>query len=320
MEKHYLFEDLTVVAAGNLSEYVPLEVGETYFLEYDGAVYESVCIEHTNRGGSKYKLLGNPKLHSNSYEDNGIPFMVRCSESSEPKTSDVVLLEKNEAHSISVYQYVEPEEPEQPETNPHIVESKGDGYALYNGVKVLASEVPEGADSIPLDGMNVIEWDGDTTGLEGLGGSTTFYYVSNATDVDVNKTYVIVRKFESDGHLATGTGAFSVNNECYSMGQFGRYVSVASEAFPTVGVCFRKPTQTTVLFAYYPIEEEPENSTGKDFLLHQMFGKVFANAMTGKFFWFSCGGNTEDTTINVLVSSDGHILVDVDGAKLIPKE
>lgn len=109
------------------------------------------------------------------------------------------------------------------------------------------------SDPISLDGMNVIEWNGGTAGLEGFNGETTFYHVSNATDVDVSHPYHLVRKFESDGHLAITTSGFATEDGWYGMGLFGRYINTASETYPTVGVYLRKPAQTTILFAYFPI-------------------------------------------------------------------
>lgn len=148
-----------------------------------------------------------------------------------------------------------------------------------NSVHLAASE------PISLDGMNVIEWDGDTTGLEAHAANT--YYVSNNTDVDASKMGVFVRS-SATGALQTLKQNFTiVDNFCHILNTVG-CVFEASETLPTVGIYIyaKSGTQRYVsLFAYYPIEEETENSTGKDFLLHQMFSKGIAFELTGKIYW-----------------------------------
>ena len=165
-----------------------------------------------------------------------------------------------------------------------VIESKGDGFALYNGVKVLASEVPEGAESIPLDGMNVIEWDGDTTGLETL--MSNAYFVSHNTDVDTDKDVVYV----STGGVNPQFGITAQQN--FGIGYWGinrvmNYSTVASEDYPIVGIEFLSSSKGyTSLFAYYPIaEEQPEIDRGTLLILYRMFSPAVFHALTGKTHW-----------------------------------
>lgn len=129
-----------------------------------------------------------------------------------------------------------------------VIESKGDGFAVYNGAKVPISEVPEGAEYISLDGMRVIEWDGDTTGLTvGSSGETWYVVVENA-NIDVNKGFVRM--------LSTNkvyTGDWSSTEQFYS--------ALTVRFYPSGEVEFRKTTAYNSLLAYYPIEEEPEEPT-----------------------------------------------------------
>lgn len=155
---------------------------------------------------------------------------------------------------------------------PHIIESKGDGYALYNGEKVLASEVPEGAEAISLDGMNVIEWDGDTTGLLSAK-SDKLWHVSDATDVDTSRGYVSVRLSTGATRVVYQEDAYNWNENdlVYAFTYQGRIVPEANETFAAAGVWFFQTASSisTSLFAYYPIKSGA--SIGRKFLLHEIF-------------------------------------------------
>lgn len=161
-----------------------------------------------------------------------------------------------------------------------VIESKGDGYALYNGVKVLASEVPEGDESISLDGMIVIEWDGDTTGLNMP--VNYWYHLADITNIDINKECVNARM--------TGVGLTYSNqllnkNDLYYGLSTARVVLEANETYPYVGLYGQKRGASSfVLFAYYPIEEEvtlPEWTSGDGWVLFDGLKLPALNNLTG---------------------------------------
>lgn len=175
-----------------------------------------------------------------------------------------------------------------------VTESKGDGFALYNGVKVLASEVPDGAESIPLDGMNVIEWDGDTTGLDAFG---DFYRVTSSVPSKSEMTNAIA-VFSDGGNLAS-LQITQVDEElgCYvPLAQYNGseepvgYI-IPSEATAELGL----PSGTylvhvlldeydiyTTLLAYTPATtEEPETPTVKKFPLRQFILGLLSELTAG---------------------------------------
>jgi hypothetical protein len=133
------------------------------------------------------------------------------------------------------------------------------------------------SDPIPLDGMNVIEWDGDTTGLTlGDSGENWYVVVENA-NIDVNKG--LVRMISTN---KVYTGDWSAAESFYS--------AASVRFYPSGEVEFKKTSAHNSLLAYYPIEEEPEEPTeemsrGKVFILHRMFSNPVAHALTGKWFW-----------------------------------
>lgn len=153
-----------------------------------------------------------------------------------------------------------------------------------NSVYLAASE------PISLDGMNVIEWDGDTTGLEAFPGDAKYFCVSSTTDVDVNKNCVFAIKRISAGDviitqttLTDGGGYWKASNRI-------NYINTISEDYPTTGCFFiTRGTQFLSIFAYYPIEpaepeqpEEPEGgdiSAGVKFLIRQIFNDAFAEVL-----------------------------------------
>ncbi len=145
------------------------------------------------------------------------------------------------------------------------------------------------SDPIPLDGMNVIEWDGDTTGLEVFPNSPTYVRVSNATDIDVSKEIIAVRHSYVDGTRTSYVSTLVEKTGYFTRSSVARYVEAPSEAYPLTGVYpYRSEGALFVeTFAYYPIETGGEEvSKGKAFLLHKMFSKPIAHAMTKKWFWF----------------------------------
>lgn len=168
-----------------------------------------------------------------------------------------------------------------------VIESKGDGYALFNGVKVLASDVPEGAESIPLDGMNVIEWDGNTEGLEEFSLTPGVYKVSDKTDVDINKiTHVVVIR---DGKVLRVTSGvleeFAIDGVEYRPEE----LEFQGDTYPP-GIGLKKSsTLLRSLFAYYPIEGEPEEPTEPDTATYRW--KVQDNAL------ISVGNNNNPLTV-----------------------
>ena len=143
------------------------------------------------------------------------------------------------------------------------------------------------SEPISLDGMNVIEWDGDITGLE-KHPTVPAYLVSKATDVDVAKEIIYVTETEY-GVKAAFKGSFTENNGTYMRPPIW-YVADASEAYPTSGVFILKNSSIQCkLFAYYPIEpaepEQPEIDCGTLFLLYRIFSPDVFNAITGKKHW-----------------------------------
>lgn len=146
-----------------------------------------------------------------------------------------------------------------------------------NTVYLAASE------PISLDGMNVIEWDGDTTGLETFGGAI-IYRVSSAIDVDVSKIVCAVRRTESKTIVISGV---LIKKDGFYQNAVSRYVSEVSETYPNAGIYLAKTdTMDVPLFAYYPIaEEQPEIDRGTLFILYRMFSPEVFHALTGKTHW-----------------------------------
>ena len=103
------------------------------------------------------------------------------------------------------------------------------------------------SEPIPLDGMNVIEWDGDTTGLANP--TRYWYLISDASDVDVSKPAISVNMV---GFVST---EYVQNTGYYVCGQ-ARIVTEAGETYPSVGVYGQRRSDTVrlSLFAYIPVE------------------------------------------------------------------
>lgn len=148
-----------------------------------------------------------------------------------------------------------------------VTESKGDGYALYNGVKVLASEVPDGAESIPLDGMNVIEWDCDTTGLETAEfDGQTFYRLRDYMNCDSMTGYLTI---DSSPDVATN---FMTQEEAGVMayalaGSYGIYVMGFSGDLTMGGVDYQEglwvsPCGATSMILMYSVSPSVVESSG----------------------------------------------------------
>lgn len=119
-----------------------------------------------------------------------------------------------------------------------------------------------GSDPIPLDGMNVIEWDGDTTGLVAFEGVANCYKVSGNTDVDTSKGIVGVRYICGNSSYSTSRVSMTKNDiaasnvwQSSAAGVF--YVASAGDDYSTTGLFFSSVANRafTCLFAYYPIEE-----------------------------------------------------------------
>ena len=141
----------------------------------------------------------------------------------------------------------------------------------------LASSSP-----IPLDGMTVIEWDGDTTGLTDIAvPDATVYRVSDAyIDLSSEQDFEIVFRFPT-GELATkaelaGSTFHSGNDADAKYWYFGGDNALAGSVARTddpegsgfgLGVLIDGLSYTQ-LFAYTPAStepEEPEDTTKKDF-------------------------------------------------------
>lgn len=140
------------------------------------------------------------------------------------------------------------------------------------------------SEPISLDGMNVIEWDGDTTGLEVT--EYYYYFVSPATNIDVSRQCV-VRNTRSDGAFQVKQTTPKGSDGYYLVGQDARCVTAASEDNLTTGIALGSRTMAYVsVFAYYPIaEEQPEIDRGTLLILYRMFSPVIFHALTGKTHW-----------------------------------
>lgn len=151
-----------------------------------------------------------------------------------------------------------------------------------NSVYFAASE------PISLDGMNVIEWDGDTTELDKwMGTSDQWFCVSHTTDIDVSKEVATVRRYLDGRPLAPNLRVMA-DKEGYFTVANARYVQTASETYPVAGVYLMDfgDSYYTSLFAYYPIAEpeqpeEPEGDIGAGvkFLIRQIFNNAFAEVL-----------------------------------------
>lgn len=125
-----------------------------------------------------------------------------------------------------------------------------------NSVHLAASE------PIPLDGMNVIEWDGNTEGLALLSGTTKVYHVSSATNIDMNRPAALVRTHNTTGDLIVPSGVWNNQGNGHYNYSNAQYIPEANDVYSIVGVYFPiMTTYYTSLFAYYPIEEVSGDKT-----------------------------------------------------------
>lgn len=136
-----------------------------------------------------------------------------------------------------------------------------------NSVYLSASE------PISLDGMNVIEWDGDTTGLEQIT-STTLYDIN--VDINLDSTKGYVRRTASG---AVKQGSWTVMPEFYNGSNVRVIVDDGS-------VCLTRATSNHVdLFAYYPIKEEPEETDPISYIEYMANPKYRKYPFRGFFGW-----------------------------------
>lgn len=152
-----------------------------------------------------------------------------------------------------------------------------------NSVYLAASE------PISLDGMNVIEWDGDTEGLEQWD-TQLYYLVSNKTDVDVEKHYHAVSLAVSTNKTTQKANmSFNTSQAYATASTFARYAGKAYVGSLAKGLYLggkASGAKYTSLFAYYPIEpEQPEIDRGTLFLLYRIFSPDVFYAITGKEHW-----------------------------------
>ena len=185
-----------------------------------------------------------------------------------------------------------------------------------NSVYLSASE------PISLDGMNVIEWDGDREGLLTSGNT---YLVSSNTDLDLNASFVVFRRVNSTGSLQPVSVNVSADRGGYqSLGTtVGSYVKEVTERYPAVGIWLLYSSAAHVaVFAYYPIEtgdDEDETEIPSPVFFITNFG--------GQKYKMMLGGSqvrVSEKSIKIkrrgLKTSDGYILTTLDGLVLIPKE
>jgi hypothetical protein len=139
------------------------------------------------------------------------------------------------------------------------------------------------SDPIPLDGMNVIEWDGDTTGLEKFG-TINIYCVSSATNVDVGRNVCAIRT-NVEGRVTSILNATLLDKGDYYANVAARYVAEASEVYPYVGIYLANNGLGTActLFAYYPINEEPKPISYIEYLVNPKYR--MGNPFRGFFGW-----------------------------------
>ena len=195
---------------------------------------------------------------------------------------------------------------------------EGDGLRVYtpiwsnydflnaDGTTYLAA-----SDPIPLDGMNVIEWDGDTTGLSSTSGNN-YWVVADGVNLDITKNYI--RKISTGNVSIAGWS----ETELFYSGSQVRFYKTGEVEFRAVA------TAHVELFAYYPIEEEPEEPDGEsigfiEYLVNPKYH--MGNPFRGFFSWIMSKNNgSGGSDVAKLLSSDGHTLTDVNGTYLIPKE
>ena len=96
------------------------------------------------------------------------------------------------------------------------VDMESGSYGL-NGVVPDGSVYLSASDPIPLDGMNVIEWDGDTTGRAVVEG--VMYKVSNVTDIDLNGCSAYYKA--SDGSVYGGSLIWQEAQTGLNVGVYG---------------------------------------------------------------------------------------------------
>jgi hypothetical protein len=130
------------------------------------------------------------------------------------------------------------------------------------------------SEPIALDGMNVIEWDGDTTGLEKIT-NTTLYDINVDINLDSTKGYV---RRTAIGDVKQGS--WTVMPEFYNGSNVRVMVDDGS-------VCLTRATSNHVdLFAYYPIKEEPEETDPISYIEYLANPKYrMGNPFRGFFGW-----------------------------------
>lgn len=182
------------------------------------------------------------------------------------------------------------------------------------------------SEPIPLDSMNVIEWDGDTQGLEPFPRSSDFLFVSDTTDVDTNKEWIGVITFRDGAGSVVRRGTPSERDGCWVRTLVASYVPTATADSPTAGLyIYGTDLRYVSLFAYYPIEtggdEEPAETVSYiKFLCSPSFYYLPKNVFGWKLAQKRGGGFPVTPPINVLITLDGYILQDKNGLYIIPKE
>lgn len=133
------------------------------------------------------------------------------------------------------------------------------GYVLWSSSSVLNSDGTtylSASDSIPLDGMNVITWDGDTTGLESYGDN----HIRVGDYVDFSSGIAVL---DSGDQLLVTTDFYSEDS---SSGLLVNGSVAAVISSPDVGLVFYyssngSVTYRTTLFAYPSSELPPDEGS-----------------------------------------------------------
>lgn len=153
-------------------------------------------------------------------------------------------------------------------------------YDILNadGTTYLTASEP-----ISLDGMNVIEWDGDTTGLEVSPTASGYYRVSNATDTDTSKTVISVKQYVGGGAAPLVGQVWAEKTGYFQITRMMHYIPAITDTLTSTGFfAYNNSSYYSSLFAYYPIETGGGMSAGKKFLLRKLFPPVIANALIRK--------------------------------------
>lgn len=142
---------------------IPLVVGETYSIEWDGTVYECVGQDLSAVGEDGVVAIGNLTGAGNGLVGNNEPFSIGYVPASLTGSVDILSLVccagdcESDTHTVAIYQVIEDEEPETPEEPEGIVlkDRNGKDVAYYGIETVTFDTTTKGKQQVYTKGVAV---------------------------------------------------------------------------------------------------------------------------------------------------------------------